>query len=981
MQDGVGLLNCCSGMAARALLACVLLASASACQKEGVPSHPPGDGATGPAIGPSKTDGAAPLSDTMAVVEAAAPDSGGPALDMAAESAAPTDVDRADAPTDASGDWPSAPDALPPPADVVAKDVLATIDLGSLGVDAGPDTGPGIDARVPDAAPAVPCQTVDDCGPEETCRARACQSGLCLYLPISQGIACGTGLQCDGNGRCLGCAVAADCPGTDGECQSRTCVQGVCGLVIAKPGTRLAYQTPGDCHADVCSAAGVPAKLVDDTDLPVDNLACTRDVCTAGVPSHPLVTAGTACGSNGLCDGKGACTGCVVASDCPGQDGDCQTRTCNGGVCGFDVANAGKVLTTQAAGDCRKLVCDGFGGLTSVVDNADQPADDGNPCTDDSCANGAPVHPPKTARTTCSAGGGSLCDGLGACVACLQASDCGAATACRSFACASNQCETTLVTAGTKVANPVAGDCHSDQCDGKGALLANAVDDTDVPADDGNPCTDDNCKNGAPQHPARPTGSVCSQGGVACDDTMTCTNPPAVVATSPADGATVTVGVAVSVTFSGAMNPATLVGQASAGPCTGSVQVSLDDFTTCVALTGPQLATGDTGATFAATPGLLSGRVYKVRVTTAAQGATGLSLATPFTTAVGFQTRSPDSCTGSVVIAQIYGGGGSSAADTPYQNDYVQLHNRGGATADLTGYSLQYAAATGDTWTSVALTGTMAPGAFFLVQLGTAGPQGQPLPTPDFTGSTISLSATAGKIALVHSSAAMPRATCPSSDAVDFVGYGAANCSRSSNTGANPAPALTYLGALWRAGNGCTDTNLNSSDFQVAAPAPAGKSSPAATCACPPTILNESSHAFEADLCNVQPSLTLTGAVGVSTAPVLGQIYEAGVTEAAGAAPAIRAQLGMGPASRNPEYESGWTWTEASYDSQVGQSDQYAATFTPTSAGTYRFAYRVSLDGGLSWTYCDGAQGDGGAGAGTGLTFDLENLGTITVSP
>jgi hypothetical protein len=974
MRLGVGLTKSCSGTAARALLALVLLASASNCRKEGVVAPPVPDAATGPSLGPANADGSTPFSDTRVLVEAAkGPDGGMPLVDAEAETAATTDGTGVDAPADSAADQPLGLDVVP-----ATVDGVPAADLGP-GVDG--DAGPGLDTRTPDAAPAVSCQTADDCGPEETCRARSCQAGLCVYLPITQGIACGTGLQCDGAGRCLGCATAAECPGVDSECQTRTCVQGVCGLVVTKPGTRLAYQTPGDCHADICSAAGVPTQIVDDTDLPVDNLACTRDVCAAGVPSHPFVAPGTACGSNGLCDGKGACTGCVVASDCPGQDGECQTRTCKAGVCGFDVANAGKVLTAQAGGDCRKLVCDGFGGTTSVVDNADLPTDDGNPCTDDLCANGAPVHPPKTARTTCSASGGILCDGLGACVACLQTSDCGVSTACRVYACNGNRCETTLVAAGTRVGNATVGDCHSDQCDGQGAILANAPDDGDAPADDGNPCTDDVCRNGVPQHPARATGSACAQGGVECDDTATCTNPPTVTSISPADGATVPVGAAVTLAFSAAMSPGTLVGQTGAGPCAGSVQISLDGFATCVALAGPQMSAGDAVATFTAAPGLLSGRIYKVRVTGAARGATGLSLASTFTMGAGFQTKSPDSCEGSLVISQLYGGGGSSAVDTPYQNDYVQLKNRGNIAVDLTGYSLQYAASTGDTWVSVALSGTVAPGGLFLIQLGSAGPQGQPLPAPDFTGATISLSATTGKLALVHASAAMPRGICPSSDAVDFVGYGAANCSRSSSTGANPAPALTYLGALFRAGNGCTDTNLNSSDFQVATPAPAGKLAPAATCACPPVILNESGHGFEADLCNVQAPLTLTGSVGVPTSVIVGQVYEAGLTEAAGAAPAVRAQLGTGPANRNPEYESGWTWTEAAYDSQVAQSDQYAATFTPASAGAYRFAYRVSLDGGLSWTYCDGAQGDGGAGASTGLTFDLEDLGTLTVTP
>ena len=44
-----------------------------------------------------------------------------------------------------------------------------------------------------------------------------------------------------------------------------------------------------------------------------------------------------------------------------------------------------------------------------------------------------------------------------------------------------------------------------------------------------------------------------------------------------------------------------------------------------------------------------------------------------------------------IVISQIYGSGGNDGA--VYQNDYVELYNKGGVSVDVTGWSLQYAAA------------------------------------------------------------------------------------------------------------------------------------------------------------------------------------------------------------------------------------------------------------------------------------------------
>ena len=59
----------------------------------------------------------------------------------------------------------------------------------------------------------------------------------------------------------------------------------------------------------------------DDTDLPVDGNACTDDVCTAGVPSNPNLSSGTTCGTNLMCNGQGACVGCITAANC-GTDTD-----------------------------------------------------------------------------------------------------------------------------------------------------------------------------------------------------------------------------------------------------------------------------------------------------------------------------------------------------------------------------------------------------------------------------------------------------------------------------------------------------------------------------------------------------------------------------------------------------------------------------------------------------------------------------------
>ena len=74
-------------------------------------------------------------------------------------------------------------------------------------------------------------------------------------------------------------------------------------------------------------------------------------------------------------------------------------------------------------------------------------------------------------------------------------------------------------------------------------------------------------------------------------------------------------------------------------------------------------------------------------------------------------------------------------------------------------------------------------------------------------------------------------------------------------------------------------------------------------------VQNESNAAGEADYCDVQFPLSLSVATTMTSGPVFGQVYEAGVTEAAGAGLNVRAQLGFGPATANPQYEPGWHWS------------------------------------------------------------------------
>ena len=189
-------------------------------------------------------------------------------------------------------------------------------------------------------------------------------------------------------------------------------------------------------------------------------------------------------------------------------------------------------------------------------------------------------------------------------------------------------------------------------------------------------------------------------------------------------------------------------------------------------------------------------------LTTAALLATGMfAIAPPSVAAVST----------SVVISQVYGGGGNSGAT--FKNDFIELYNLGSTAVDVTGWSVQYASSAGSSWSKTALTGTIQAGHYDLVQEAAGSGGTVRLPTPDATG-LIAMSSTDGKVALVNNSTTLTGA-CPLSSVVDFVGFGSANCSE-----AAPTPKLSNTTAALRNGNGAIDRDNNAADFTVGAPTP-----------------------------------------------------------------------------------------------------------------------------------------------------------------
>jgi len=184
--------------------------------------------------------------------------------------------------------------------------------------------------------------------------------------------------------------------------------------------------------------------------------------------------------------------------------------------------------------------------------------------------------------------------------------------------------------------------------------------------------------------------------------------------------------------------------------------------------------------------------------------------------------------TASVVVSQVYAGGGNAGAT--YANDFVELLNRGSTAVDVSGWTVQYASSTSTSWQTTALTGSIQPGRYYLVQLASTAAVGATLPVAEASGTT-NLAASGGKVALVRDATALTCGATAGSCAgtallEDLVGYGSA----SDYEGTAAAPALSSTTAALRQGNGCTDTDANAADFTAVAPTPRNGSSPSAAC-------------------------------------------------------------------------------------------------------------------------------------------------------
>ncbi|EDP98508.1 putative lipoprotein [Kordia algicida OT-1] len=100
-----------------------------------------------------------------------------------------------------------------------------------------------------------------------------------------------------------------------------------------------------------------------------------------------------------------------------------------------------------------------------------------------------------------------------------------------------------------------------------------------------------------------------------------------------------------------------------------------------------------------------------------------------------------------------------------------------------------------------------------------------------------------------------------------------------------------------------------------------------------------------ADFCNVDFPKSATITEGDSF-NVYAQIYEPGITDAVGQGANVEAWIGYSAIDNDPRVDAGWIWVAATYDSDVGNNDQYTAEIgSLRTPGTYYYASRFRING------------------------------------
>ncbi|HSA59016.1 MAG TPA: hypothetical protein VLJ37_04955 [bacterium] len=251
-----------------------------------------------------------------------------------------------------------------------------------------------------------------DCDDEKTCTDDSCD-------PVE---GCG---HSPNNGSCDDGNPCTDdvCNPSGCEEGDETCVQDEnfetngCIHIYNDSGTACGDESDTDCdNPDTCDGRGTCQDNNEDngTECTTDDNACTDDVCSEGVCTHPAddqnsCDDGNACTRDACTSGE--CVGTDISAECPDDDNACTDKSCDpksgcgqtnddsnecsdGNACTSDACSSGECVGTDISSECpdddnacTDKSCDPKSGCGQTNDDTNQ-CSDGDACTSDACSSG-----------------------------------------------------------------------------------------------------------------------------------------------------------------------------------------------------------------------------------------------------------------------------------------------------------------------------------------------------------------------------------------------------------------------------------------------------------------------------------------------------------------------------------------------------------------------------------------------------------------
>jgi formylglycine-generating enzyme required for sulfatase activity len=216
-----------------------------------------------------------------------------------------------------------------------------------------------------------------------TCLVAVCDSGCCAVTKAAGDTKCSDngGKICDGNGTCVQCLIATQCPASTSQCATASCTAGTCGTTnnpkgssctvggtacdgngncvnaSCTDGIKDGQETDVDCGGPTCSPCADGKGCVLGTDC-LDkvcgaSLTCSAPTCSDGHQNGNETDVD--CGGAGYM-GAAACPKCSNNQKCK-LSSDCSSLNCQNGVCTASSCSDGILDGQETDVDCGGPNC------------------------------------------------------------------------------------------------------------------------------------------------------------------------------------------------------------------------------------------------------------------------------------------------------------------------------------------------------------------------------------------------------------------------------------------------------------------------------------------------------------------------------------------------------------------------------------------------------------------------------------------------